>query len=174
MFFPSFLEVIWFILPAWVANSAAIDVSGLPYIKKYSAPVDFGMKWRGKRIFGDGKTWRGIVAGILAATACALLQSHYQIPGYIQMTPHLGFLLGLGALVGDMVESFIKRQSGLERGHPLFLMDHLDYIFGAMFFAWIIVPVSFGYLIMACLITVPVHFIANIVAWVLKLKKKPW
>ena len=37
---------------------------------------------------------------------------------------------GLGALTGDIVESFIKRQSGMERGHPLFLLDHLDYIFG--------------------------------------------
>ncbi|MBU0762109.1 MAG: CDP-2,3-bis-(O-geranylgeranyl)-sn-glycerol synthase [Candidatus Altiarchaeota archaeon] len=172
--FPSVLAVVWFIMPAWVANSAAIDVSGLPVLKNYSAPVDFGLKWRGKRIFGDGKTWRGLIAGVLAATACGMVQQQYPIHGYHLMTPALASMMGLGALVGDMVESFIKRQSGLARGHPLFLMDHLDYIFGAMFFAWTMVPVSFEYLIMSCFITLPVHFIANIVAWIVKLKKKPW
>lgn len=172
--FPSLLSVVWFILPAWVANSAAIDVSGLPILKNYGAPMDFGRKWRGQRILGDGKTWRGFIAGVAAAVLCAYIQQLYQVPGYIEMTPLLGFMLGFGALMGDLVESFIKRQSGLERGHPLFLLDHLDYIFGALFMAWTIVPVDLGYLIMACFITLPIHFIANIVAWAIKLKKKPW
>jgi CDP-2,3-bis-(O-geranylgeranyl)-sn-glycerol synthase len=174
MLLPSLLEVVWFILPAWVANSVAIDVSGVPFLKRYSTPVDFGGSWKGKRILGDGKTWRGLIAGTLAGIACGAFQGGLEPAGLYRMTPLLGFLLGFGALFGDMAESFVKRRIGMDRGHPWFLMDQLDYIFGAYAFAWAVVPVDLGYLVLTCLITVPVHFVSSIIAWKLSLKKNPW
>ncbi len=175
--FPSLLEVIWVILPAWMANTAAIDVKGLPLLKNWNTPIDFGRKFRGNRLFGDGKTWRGFLAGIVAATFTALLQSWYSPSGLIYMTPKIGLFLGIGAVTGDLVESFIKRRSGLDRGHPLFLLDHLDYIFGAFLFGWIVLPyntIGLDYLLIACILTVPIHFMANIFAWKVGLKKNPW
>jgi CDP-2,3-bis-(O-geranylgeranyl)-sn-glycerol synthase len=167
-------EVVWFILPAWIANSMAINVSGLPVIKNFSTPIDFGRSWGGKRILGDGKTWRGLIGGVISAVICAMMQQQYPVPGYVEMTPFLGFLLGFGALFGDSAESLIKRRMGFDRGHPIFLLDHLDYIVGAFFFAWTAVPINMTYLLVACLITLPIHFLANIVAWLVKLKKNPW
>ena len=93
------------------------------------------------------------------------------------MTPYVGFLLGFGALAGDMAESFIKRRMGFERGHPMFIMDQLDYIFGAYFLAWTTVPLSeigVGHLFLTCLITLPIHFVSSIIGWKLGLKKHPW
>ncbi len=171
---PGLLNVMWLIFPAYVANSAAIDVSGFPVLKDFSTPMDFGKKFAGKRIFGDGKTWRGFVFGVLAAVAAAAIQQQIQPAGFIAMTPYLGFLLGFGALAGDLAASFIKRRAGLGRGHPVFFLDQLDYIFGAFFLAWTVLPVDFGYLILACMLTIPLHVIANIVAWVIRLKRKPW
>jgi CDP-2,3-bis-(O-geranylgeranyl)-sn-glycerol synthase len=166
--------VIWFILPAWVANSAAIDVSGIPFLKRYSTPVDFGAKIGGKRVFGDGKTWRGLIAGVLAAVLCALLQQRLQHPSLIPMTAAIGFLLGFGALAGDLTASFLKRRIGFRRGHPVFLLDQLDYVVGAFALSALIVPFNAVNLILASFITLPSHYIANIVAWLLKLKSKPW
>lgn len=171
---PGVYEVLWVILPAWMANSWAINVKGLPLLKNFSTPIDFGYKVNGKRILGDGKTWRGLFGGVSAAVFTSYIQMQFQPVGMPQMTLTLGFLLGFGAVLGDMVESFIKRRSNLERGHPLFLMDHLDYIFGAFFMAWLVLPVDLGYLLIASFLTVPVHFIANIIAWKFKLKKNPW
>ena len=167
-------EVLWFILPAWVANSVAIDVSGLPILKDYSLPVDFGATWRGRRILGDGKTWRGLICGVSAGMACAAVQGLYPQPGLAMMTPYLGFLLGFGALGGDMAESFLKRMAGFQRGHPMFLLDQLDYIIGAFFLAWTVVPVNLLHLLVACVITLPLHVIASIVAYKVKLKENPW
>ena len=49
------LQALWLILPAYVANASAVLVGG-------GTPVDFGKNWRdGKRILGDGKTWRGLL-----------------------------------------------------------------------------------------------------------------
>jgi CDP-2,3-bis-(O-geranylgeranyl)-sn-glycerol synthase len=177
MDFPGLWEAVWFILPAYVANSIAIDVSAVPYLKRFTTPVDFGRSFRGKRILGDGKTWRGLICGVMAGGLCGLLQQHLSPEGLFPMTALIGFLLGLGALVGDMVESFIKRRMGMGRGHPLILMDQLDYIFGAFFFAWIVVPmrtIGWEYLALICAITVPLHMFASVVAWKLKMKKNPW
>ena len=50
-------QAFWFILPAYVANASAKLIGG-------GIPVDFGKTWKdGKRILGDGKTWRGLLFG---------------------------------------------------------------------------------------------------------------
>lgn len=175
--FPSIVEVIWLILPAWMANMAAIDVKSLPVFRNWNTPMDFGAKMGGKRILGDGKTWRGFFAGIAAAVATGFAQNWYSPSGLMNMTPLIAFFLGLGAVTGDIVESFIKRRSGLDRGHPLFLLDHLDYVFGAFFLVWLVLPyqvIGLGYLFMACFLTLPIHFFSNIIAWKTGLKKDPW
>jgi CDP-2,3-bis-(O-geranylgeranyl)-sn-glycerol synthase len=174
MLLPSLVEAVWFILPAYIANSMAINVSGLPILKAFKTPVDFGLSWRGKRILGDGKTWRGWIAGTLFAGLTAAFQQQYPQPGLFPMTVSLGLLLGCGAMVGDMAESMLKRRMGMDRGHPLFILDQTDYIFGAFFFAWLIVPVDLGYLALTLFITVPIHFVCSAIAWIVGLKKNPW
>jgi CDP-2,3-bis-(O-geranylgeranyl)-sn-glycerol synthase len=168
------INVFWFTLPAYIANSIAIDVSGIPFLKNYSTPIDFGQSWRGKRIFGEGKTWRGLIFGVLAGGIIGCLQHTYGPTSMPEMTASLGFVMGFGALTGDLTASFIKRRGGFRRGHPLILLDSLDYVVGAYFFAWLIVPVNLQFLAVACIMTVPLHITANFVAYFLKLKKKPW
>src|SRR3989442_11408209 len=53
-------QALWFFLPAYVANPMAVVFGG-------GTPIDFGRTLRdGERLFGDGKTWRGLVGGTLA------------------------------------------------------------------------------------------------------------
>ena len=48
-------QALWFFVPAFVANPAAVLFGG-------GAPIDSGRTLRdGERVFGDGKTWRGLV-----------------------------------------------------------------------------------------------------------------
>ncbi len=42
----------WAMLPAYVPNNAAVLAGG-------GRPIDGGRTWDGKRVLGDGKTWRG-------------------------------------------------------------------------------------------------------------------
>jgi len=94
------IKVLWLTLPAWVANSAAIDVSALPILKNYTTPVDFGRSWRGKRILGDGKTWRGLICGTIAGGICGLMQANYGTPDLPETSMALGLAMGFGALMG--------------------------------------------------------------------------
>ena len=51
-----------FIFPAYVANSSAVIFTG-------KTPIDGGRKWTdGKPLLGKGKTWRGLIMGIISGT----------------------------------------------------------------------------------------------------------
>lgn len=60
------LTAFWAMLPAYIPNNAAVIFGG-------GKPVDLGKKWKGKRILGDGKTWRGSIGRTAAGATVALL-----------------------------------------------------------------------------------------------------
>src|SRR5256885_14404478 len=50
-------QALWFFLPAFIANPMAVVFGG-------GSPIDGGRSLSdGQRIFGDGKTWRGLIGG---------------------------------------------------------------------------------------------------------------
>jgi len=140
MYYEIILQALWLILPAYIANGSAVLVGG-------GKPVDFGKTWRdGRRILGDGKTWRGLLAGAfvgmtggfgLAVAAKYIAMSNFaflglsDFEGFPLMIPII-FSLCFGALLGDIVESFFKRRIGKERGQDWFVFDQLDFIVGAL------------------------------------------
>ena len=119
-------EGVWLIFPAYIANSSAV-------LFGHGKPVDMGRKLRdGRRIFGDGKTWYGLLGGSLAGIAFAFGQivgSGIQYPvhhwGY-GPAPNaylIGILIPIGALLGDLLGSFIKRRLGRKRGEQMVVLD---------------------------------------------------
>ncbi len=107
------LAALYFMLPAYIANMAPVIVKR---ISLFNVPVDNGRLWKdGKPIFGPHKTCRGLIAAVLFGTAVfALQQRLYAYPfwksisiiNYPQQQAMLGVLLGLGAILGDLVKSF--------------------------------------------------------------------
>jgi CDP-2,3-bis-(O-geranylgeranyl)-sn-glycerol synthase len=188
------IEALWFILPAYVANSAPVDVSQISFLKKYGKPIDGGRMLWGNRVLGDGKTWRGLIAGLIAGTLIGyiqtLLQSTFQptYPSLPQMTIPLALMLSAGALFGDMAASFLKRRLKMQPGDPAPILDQLDFIIGAFAFAWTYTAATTNQWTLQALenhltqaqfwiviiITPFTHMIGNAVAYLWKLKKKPW
>jgi CDP-2,3-bis-(O-geranylgeranyl)-sn-glycerol synthase len=133
--------VLWFFVPAYLANMSPVFVQGR--FERLAAPIDGGRTFRGRRILGDHKTWRGIVAGIGAGVVVAGLQRLIHGAGwctalalvdYSASWLAIGFLLGLGTGVGDAVKSFFKRQIGIAPGRPWIGFDQLDFMVGAYAF----------------------------------------
>ncbi len=156
--FSNVIGALWFILPAYFANASALLFGG-------GRPIDFGRNFiDGKRLLGDGKTWRGFFAGILAGIMIALLQHRIIV----------GFLLALGALLGDIAESFFKRRLGIERGKPLPLFDQIDFVIGALALSYPYWDVTVGVALLTILITPPIHLGTNFIAYKLKLKGTPY
>lgn len=178
------LAVLWFFLGAGIANMAPVLVSKLPVVKDWKAPLDFGLKLRGKPLFGKNKTWRGLLSGIIFATATvaaqqALLrgldtdifvggQSFNSLPLLV-----IGPLLGAGALIGDALESMFKRQIGIAPGKSWFPFDQTDYIIGAVLFTYPVVPLSLWLYAALLAIGFGLHVVTAYLGYLLKLKDSP-
>jgi CDP-2,3-bis-(O-geranylgeranyl)-sn-glycerol synthase len=128
-----YLAAILFFLPAGVANMVPVISHKIPWLGAWDTPLDLGRKWRGKRLLGDNKTWRGVVAGTLAGGITAKIVAYFApnavVTKYVFLT---GCVLGLGALLGDAVESFFKRRLNIPAGHTWFPFDQTDYIIGGL------------------------------------------
>jgi len=182
-FYARIVEALWFILPAYVANTVPVYVAKLPFLKNFSKPIDFGKSFKGKRIFGDNKTYRGLIFGVLIGTLVGILQTNFQIPAnnffhsanLPEMTPQLALMLSFGALIGDMVGSFVKRRVGFKPGQHAPLLDQVNFIFGAYFFSYLLTfRIDYDQFFVVLIITPTIHLFFNFIAWLYKLKKEPW
>ena len=150
-------STLWYVLPAWIANATPVVFGG-------GKPLDMGLKVRGKRLFGDNKTIKGTLSGLIAGF----------LIGVAQLEPLRGALLTVGAVPGDLLGSFTKRQLGLKPGDPAPLLDQLDFILGALLFASVYAPPPKCVFITAILLTLVAHLLSNLGAYALGLKSKPW
>jgi CDP-2,3-bis-(O-geranylgeranyl)-sn-glycerol synthase len=171
-------------LPAYLANMAPVFAQKLGILKFLDKPVDGGKKWRDKEIFGSHKTWRGFFVGVAAAVVVSWLQyflysySVFQKISFINYSEvhwwFLGFLLGFGALFGDLIKSFFKRMVNIAPGAPWIPFDQIDFVIGALIFA---APVYFPAwpAVAAILIFSPIlHIVANNIGYLLRIKKTRW
>ena len=170
----------WAMVPAYVPNNAAVLFGGGP-------PIDGGRTWGGRRVLGDGKTWRGTAAGWATGVLFGLVLNRLAGPagdalGVALPTFPLAALLALplGAMVGDIGASFLKRRSGRERGAPFPGLDQLDFVVGALGlaaiadFAWFRGTFTLPVLAVVVVLTPVLHVSTNALAYALGLKDEPW
>ena len=163
------------IFPAYVANAIPVVLGG-------GQPIDFGRKMSdGRPVFGSHKTIRGFAAGVIAGTLVGAAE-YWLMP---QVAPTdfvltyrfsllLGFMISLGALTGDLVHSFAKRRLNISEGDPLPVVDQLDFVIGAVAFASLVSApplLTFGIIL---IITLPIHLLTNVFAYLTGAKKTPW
>ena len=170
----------WAMLPAYVPNNAAVLAGG-------GRPIDGGRTMGDKRVLGDGKTWRGTAAGIVAGLALAGLLSviapdvadatGIDVP---EFEPLAALGLAAGAMLGDILASFLKRRTGRQRGAMFPGLDQLDFVVVSLpltallarewffdVFTWEIVAV-------VVILTPILHVTTNMIAYKLSLKNEPW
>jgi CDP-2,3-bis-(O-geranylgeranyl)-sn-glycerol synthase len=159
-------DALKFIFPAYCANA-------IPVIAGGGLPLDFGRKFfDGKPVFGKNKTFRGFFSGLIIGTAvgfaeAAVFQEYNRI-GYF------GFLLSLGALLGDLAGAFIKRRLGIPPGGLLPILDQVDFVVGALIFSIPLQTLSLELTLAVLVITPPLHMATNFAAYKLGLKNNPW
>jgi CDP-2,3-bis-(O-geranylgeranyl)-sn-glycerol synthase len=157
-------ESLIFIFPAYCANSIPVVLGG-------GRSLDFGRKFiDGRPLFGSHKTFRGFFAGLCVGTIVGIGESIV----FDWYTPLLGFLLSLGAVLGDLGGAFAKRRLGLAPGAFFPVVDQIDFVLLALVFS---IPVAAPTLILTLhiiAITIPIHILTNLLAYLVQLKKKPW
>lgn len=178
------LFALWFFLPAGLANGAPVIANKVPVLNKFKTPLDFGLHFRDKRVLGDNKTWRGLLSGVFIGIVVVLLQSYIygnweyvrSISSIDYSSPDiwvLGMLLGFGALAGDALESFIKRQMNIPSGERWFPFDQLDYVIGGLFLSTLYAGIGLQEYVVVIVIWFGMHIIWAYIFYILGFKEKP-
>jgi CDP-2,3-bis-(O-geranylgeranyl)-sn-glycerol synthase len=117
-------------LPAFVANMAPVVAQHIRALDVLAHPIDGGRMWRGTRILGSHKTWRGVLVAILAGGITAALAGGIATSSLpVALSGFLfGMYAGFLAIGGDALKSIIKRRLGRESGKPWLPWDQTDYM----------------------------------------------
>ena len=85
----------------------------------------------------------------------------------------MGASLGFGALAGDAIKSFFKRQFSVASGQSWFPFDQIDYILGGILFSLPFVILNITDYLIITVVWFLIHPVATVVGWLLKLKDSP-
>lgn len=160
---------------------------------RFMMPLDGYRTFRGKRVFGDNKTWSGFMVMVPAVGAAFLLFGLLRtaLPSWLSqgLWPLsassyglLGLWAGFGFMAGELPNSFLKRQLGIAPGtapahrwaKPLcFLIDRLDSIVGMMLALSLVVPVPLQTCAYVLLIGPGIHLSFSVVLFLLDVKARP-
>ena len=167
-------KCLWFLLPAALSNHSASWGNSLPLprlfkplLRKLDIPIDLGHP-----LFGRNKTYRGFAVGIIVGILTAFLQYllYVSVPfirnntliDYTKINYILvGFLMGFGALLGDLIKSFLKRRIGKRPGRPWFPFDQLDWILMSLILTGIVYLPPLNYIIGTAVIYLGVHLCSD-------------
>ncbi|MFT4946170.1 MAG: CDP-2,3-bis-(O-geranylgeranyl)-sn-glycerol synthase [Natronomonas sp.] len=174
------VTAVWLMLPAYIPNNAAVLAGG-------GRPIDGGRTLGDRRLLGDGKTWRGTAVGTTAGALLAVglnqLNGAVADPLAVDLPTFPLFVLvalPLGAMLGDIGASFLKRRTGRQRGAPFPGVDQLDFVVGALLLAALAAPSWFfdaftGPVLLVILILTPLlHVLTNGIAYAIGVKDEPW
>lgn len=173
------LKCFYLMLPAYFANMAPVMVKK---INLFFVPIDFNKQINNKPILGKNKTFRGIIFGIIFAIIIAYAQFQlYSIEIFKNISFFnyqnwllFGFLMGFGALTGDLVKSFFKRRLGIKPGARFVPFDQTDFVVGALVFIIPIFDVTFQIFITSLILSFILHIIVNHVSFYLKIRSEKW
>ena len=165
------VETLYLYLPAYVANAAPVLLGG-------GKPLDGGRLWMdGRPILGGHKTFRGVFSALILGTLTGLAQAYtpQNLPIDLpRLPPSIGLLQSVGAILGDLLNSFLKRRLGLKPGSMLPLLDQLSFILTAIALSYPLQRPPPSRIVAILLLTLLLHPLTNYIAYLIGLKGEPW
>jgi hypothetical protein len=173
------------LLPAAIAHGLCVKYDWFNWLKR---PLDFGRRFKGKKIFGDHKTWRAPVIYVVFCTLGTMVQTWLQgrgdLPPWLSLVDYeaggfiVGVLLGLGMAAGELPNSFLKRQLEVEPGKrkkgllgiAFFLFDQVDLAIGIWVFLFLLMRPSWVLVAWSFLLTIVLHVAVSTVGYFLGMR----
>lgn len=170
-------QALWLALPVTLAGLTHVLAIERDVLARLATiRLDGGWQWRGRPLFGANKTLRG---AIIMVGACVFwtaiidgLQRALGLDDSLRFIPRdqlgslaLGLMLGLAYIVGELPNSFIKRQLDIEPGAAapgrvrrlFWLVDQLDSAIVILLFASIYRTPSCAFVLALLGLTLAVH-----------------
>lgn len=169
---------------AWLYSRAAV---------RFGRPIDGGRTFRGKRLLGDNKTWRGFVVMVpatgLAFLALGLLRIAVPQPFERGLWPVplwqyalIGCWAGFAFMLAEFPNSFLKRQLDVAPGQTpnqrwaaavCFVLDQTDSVLGALIAISLFVPVPLPAWVLLLVLGAGLHWLFNLVLFLVGAKTRP-
>ncbi|MFD2672140.1 CDP-archaeol synthase [Marinicrinis sediminis] len=189
------LEVLLFMMPIVLAGMTNMGWVKLPIVKRNRVAMDGGRCWRdGKPVFGANKTWAGfwgmiVFAGFwfgmmgIAAENWDWLNRHSLLP-WDEFSPGsewlYGMLWGFAYVLFELPNSFIKRRIDIAPGQNdrglkgLFftMMDQVDSVIGCILATYVFYHPSIMEVVLFLVIGSLIHYVVNVLLYVMKLKNQ--
>ncbi len=161
---------------------------------KLKAPIDLNKNFVDKkRIFGDNKTWKGLIGYIFFNIVCSIIFGwiwkiakiehlnffYINHENTIVFNILIGFLLGLFYAIFELPNSFLKRRLDISPGKTskgfkkvfFIILDQADSIFGIALVVWMFYPLGIGIYLLYILVGTITHLLINMLLYFLHLRK---
>jgi hypothetical protein len=180
---------LFLILGFVIAGSAQTWWFKSPRSARFALPLDGGRTFRGRRLFGANKTWKGFVVmvpaamfsfALLGATAGSMAEGLW--PLTVPQYALLGGCAALGFMLGELPNSFVKRQLGIAPGAApasawgrwlCFTVDRLDSILGMLLVVSLLVPLGWQAWLFVLGVGPAIHWLFNVALYALGVKARP-
>ena len=165
----------------------------LPILKSFARPIDMGKNFTdGRRIFGDNKTWKGILGYVLfniiftviwgfvcEGTSLGEYNFFYQNhENTLTFNLLIGLLLGLGYALFELPNSFLKRRLDITPGKTVtgfrkvffVFLDQADSVFGVALVVWLFYPLGILLYLAYVLVGAFTHILLNMMLYIMHLR----
>ena len=178
-------NALWVVAPVLGAYAAHAPVLRFDLLRALAVPLDGGLTVRGRRIFGANKTWRGAVVMFIGVILTTLLVArwpawtiHWPLPLRTHPLAYAA-LLGLGFVAGELPNSFLKRQLGIQPGAQrrsvlgvaLSIFDQADFVPGiwlSLAPLWLMPPAQ---ALVVFAVAVVAHLLINVIGYAIGARK---
>jgi hypothetical protein len=169
-------RALWLALPVILGGLTHVLVLRAGWLAGLARPLDGGLALRGRRLLGDNKTVRGALVMVAATSAWAAVEWLLHRGALVPWSWHpieagaplwqIGPLLGAGYVLGELPNSFVKRQLDVAPGAAaagrlravFWVVDQIDSFAGvvaALSLVWRPPLVLVGWLLAICLVVHP-------------------
>jgi hypothetical protein len=190
-------QAFWLSLPVAVTGILHMVVVKAKLLEALKVPLDGGRTLGGERIFGDNKTWRGVVVMIAGSVAVGAIQGllggRWAEASGVECLPfarlgggsHLaGYALvnlvhGIGYVVGELPNSFAKRRLSITPGKTgaglagafFFLLDQADSVVAALVVGQLVFGFGWKLVLVGALCLTGLHLFINASLYFTKVRR---
>jgi hypothetical protein len=185
------------LVPGLVAGVLNMVWCKVGLAKRLTRPIDAGRRLKdGERVFGDNKTWKGLVGmvGLAAAVAvvwglvCAgvpSLEAHMlfyrRLPNTVLANVGIGAAIGMAYAVFELPNSFLKRRAKIRPGTRagsgwrvgFAVLDQIDSVIGMVLVVTLVYPLGLGFFCLYVLVGGLTHAVVNLGLYAARLRKNP-
>ena len=169
-----YIHIYLFFFPLVLGNVLHMIIVKRNWFKSVAFPIS-------RKIFGDTKTYRGVIVLPILTGLFALLSSYCFGPfeTSVAYDAFVGFGLGLAYILAELPNSFIKRRLGIANGaqskkykYVQYFTDKADSLIGVLAFYFLATMISFETILVLFCIGLVIHVSISQLLVIIKIKKK--